>query len=73
MERSLSYTLHLLFLQILQLCIGNHDLFMRRRRVDSLEVQQMKSQAREEKARQQVLGESERGGGSHSVIGILYC
>ncbi|XP_018596058.1 merlin isoform X1 [Scleropages formosus] len=41
-------------LQILQLCIGNHDLFMRRRRVDSLEVQQMKSQAREEKARKQM-------------------
>ncbi|KAL2092266.1 hypothetical protein ACEWY4_012064 [Coilia grayii] len=39
---------------ILQLCIGNHDLFMRRRRVDSLEVQQMKAQAREEKARKQV-------------------
>ncbi|RXN07086.1 merlin [Labeo rohita] len=38
---------------ILQLCIGNHDLFMRRRRVDSLEVQQMKMQAREEKARKQ--------------------
>lgn len=41
--------------QILQLCIGNHDLFMRRRRVDSLEVQQMKAQAREERARKQVL------------------
>uniref|UniRef100_UPI003AAEA19B NF2, moesin-ezrin-radixin like (MERLIN) tumor suppressor a isoform X1 n=1 Tax=Centroberyx gerrardi TaxID=166262 RepID=UPI003AAEA19B len=39
---------------ILQLCIGNHDLFMRRRRVDSLEVQQMKAQAREERARKQV-------------------
>ncbi|XP_062398660.1 NF2, moesin-ezrin-radixin like (MERLIN) tumor suppressor a isoform X2 [Sardina pilchardus] len=39
---------------ILQLCIGNHDLFMRRRRVDSLEVQQMKTQAREERARKQV-------------------
>uniref|UniRef100_A0A8C6U2X6 Neurofibromin 2a (merlin) n=1 Tax=Neogobius melanostomus TaxID=47308 RepID=A0A8C6U2X6_9GOBI len=39
---------------ILQLCIGNHDLFMRRRRVDSLEVQQMKAQAREEHARKQV-------------------
>uniref|UniRef100_A0A671QWT1 FERM domain-containing protein n=1 Tax=Sinocyclocheilus anshuiensis TaxID=1608454 RepID=A0A671QWT1_9TELE len=39
---------------ILQLCIGNHDLFMRRRRVDSLEVQQMKMQAREEKARKQM-------------------
>lgn len=40
--------------QILQLCIGNHDLFMRRRWVDSLEVQQMKAQAREERARKQV-------------------
>ncbi|XP_077378752.1 merlin isoform X2 [Festucalex cinctus] len=39
---------------ILQLCVGNHDLFMRRRRVDSLEVQQMKAQAREERARKQV-------------------
>uniref|UniRef100_A0A3B4A688 FERM domain-containing protein n=1 Tax=Periophthalmus magnuspinnatus TaxID=409849 RepID=A0A3B4A688_9GOBI len=39
---------------ILQLCIGNHDLFMRRRRVDSFEVQQMKAQAREERARKQV-------------------
>ncbi|XDV21405.1 hypothetical protein PO909_026505 [Leuciscus waleckii] len=39
---------------ILQLCIGNHDLFIRRRRVDSLEVQQMKMQAREEKARKQM-------------------
>ncbi|XP_063051615.1 NF2, moesin-ezrin-radixin like (MERLIN) tumor suppressor a isoform X2 [Engraulis encrasicolus] len=39
---------------ILQLCIGNHDLYMRRCRVDSLEVQQMKTQAREEKARKQV-------------------
>ncbi|XP_026866406.2 neurofibromin 2a (merlin) isoform X3 [Electrophorus electricus] len=36
------------------LCIGNHDLFMRRRKVDSLEVQQMKAQAREEKARKQM-------------------
>ncbi|KAM6965666.1 merlin isoform 2-T2 [Aplochiton taeniatus] len=39
---------------ILQLCIGNHDLFMRRRRLDSLEVQQMKAQAREERARKRV-------------------
>ncbi|XP_019741349.1 merlin isoform X2 [Hippocampus comes] len=39
---------------ILQLCVGSHDLFMRRRRVDSLEVQQMKAQAREERARRQV-------------------
>ena len=42
--------------QILQLCIGNHDLFMRRRKADSLEAQQMKAQAREEKARKQVSG-----------------
>lgn len=41
-------------LQILQLCIGNHDLFMRRRKVDSIEVQQMKAQAKEEKARKKV-------------------
>lgn len=39
---------------ILQLCIGNHNLFMRRRRVDSLEVQQMKAQARGERARKQL-------------------
>ncbi|XP_075685975.1 merlin isoform X3 [Rhinoderma darwinii] len=39
---------------ILQLCIGNHDLFMRRRKADSLEVQQMKAQGREEKARKQM-------------------
>uniref|UniRef100_A0A673H7F8 Merlin-like n=1 Tax=Sinocyclocheilus rhinocerous TaxID=307959 RepID=A0A673H7F8_9TELE len=39
---------------ILQLCIGNHDLFMRRRKVDSIEVQQMKTQAKEEKARKKV-------------------
>uniref|UniRef100_A0A3P9L3R8 Neurofibromin 2b (merlin) n=1 Tax=Oryzias latipes TaxID=8090 RepID=A0A3P9L3R8_ORYLA len=39
---------------ILQLCIGNHDLFMRRRKVDSIEVQQMKSQAKEEKARKKM-------------------
>lgn len=41
-------------LQIFQLCIGNHDLFMRRRKVDSIEIQQMKAQAREEKARKKV-------------------
>nr|KAF6466640.1 neurofibromin 2 [Rousettus aegyptiacus] len=43
---------------ILQLCIGNHDLFMRRRKADSLEVQQMKAQAREEKARKQMKEEA---------------
>ncbi|XP_072496198.1 merlin-like isoform X2 [Notamacropus eugenii] len=39
---------------ILQLCIGNHDLFMKRRRVDSIEIQQMKAQAKEEKARKKM-------------------
>lgn len=38
----------------MQLFIGNHDLFMRRRRVDPIEIQQMKAQAREEKARKKV-------------------
>lgn len=36
------------------MCIGNHDLFMRRRKVDTIEVQQMKAQAKEEKARKKV-------------------
>lgn len=39
---------------ILDLCIGNHDLFMKRRKPDSMEIQQMKTQAREEKLRRQV-------------------
>ncbi|KAJ7308980.1 hypothetical protein JRQ81_008262 [Phrynocephalus forsythii] len=39
---------------IMQLFIGNHDLFMRRRRVEPIEIQQMKAQAREEKARKKV-------------------
>uniref|UniRef100_A0A3P9HD95 Ezrin a n=1 Tax=Oryzias latipes TaxID=8090 RepID=A0A3P9HD95_ORYLA len=34
---------------ILQLCMGNHDLYMRRRKPDSIEVQQMKAQAKEER------------------------
>ena len=29
--------------------MGNHELYMRRRKVDSIEVQQMKAQAKEEK------------------------
>uniref|UniRef100_A0A0C9R6E3 Moesin/ezrin/radixin homolog 1 n=1 Tax=Fopius arisanus TaxID=64838 RepID=A0A0C9R6E3_9HYME len=41
----------MLFVKILDLCIGNHDLFMRRRKPDSMEVQQMKAQAKEEKSR----------------------
>ncbi|XP_015909486.1 merlin [Parasteatoda tepidariorum] len=39
---------------ILDLCIGNHDLFMCRRKPDSMEIQQMKAQAREEKVRRQI-------------------
>ena len=39
---------------ILDLCIGNHDLFMRRRKPDPMDVQQMKAQAKEEKMRRQV-------------------
>nr|XP_033777988.1 merlin-like isoform X2 [Geotrypetes seraphini] len=41
-------------LKILRLCIENHELFMRRRRADSVEVQQMKAQAKEEKARRKM-------------------
>lgn len=36
---------------ILELCVGNRELYMRRRRTDSMEIQQMKAHAREEKAR----------------------
>jgi len=39
---------------ILDLCIGNHDLFMRRRKPDPMDVQQMKAQAKEEKVRRQI-------------------
>ncbi|XP_071267795.1 moesin-like [Salvelinus alpinus] len=40
--------------RILVLCMGNHDLYMRRRKPDSIEVQQMKAQAREEKTKRQM-------------------
>ncbi|XP_041661376.1 ezrin b [Cheilinus undulatus] len=39
--------------RILQLCMGNHELYMRRRKPDTIEVQQMKAQAREEKQQKQ--------------------
>ncbi|XP_053285455.1 moesin isoform X2 [Pleuronectes platessa] len=39
--------------RILALCMGNHDLYMRRRKADTIEVQQMKAQAREEKNKRQ--------------------
>lgn len=35
--------------RILALCMGNHELYMRRRKPDTIEVQQMKAQAQEEK------------------------
>uniref|UniRef100_W5NHV7 Ezrin a n=1 Tax=Lepisosteus oculatus TaxID=7918 RepID=W5NHV7_LEPOC len=40
--------------RILQLCMGNHELYMRRRKPDTIEVQQMKAQAREEKHQRQL-------------------
>lgn len=36
---------------ILELCVGNHALYMRRRKPDSMEIQQMKQQAQDEKLR----------------------
>ncbi|XP_031829713.1 ezrin/radixin/moesin family protein merlin isoform X1 [Nomia melanderi] len=53
-EHSNDKAAHILFVKILDLCIGNHDLFMRRRKPDSMEVQQMKAQAKEEKSRRQI-------------------
>ncbi|CDW58520.1 Moesin:ezrin:radixin 1 [Trichuris trichiura] len=44
--------------RILALCMGNHELYMRRRKPDTIEVQQMRAQAREE--RQQKVAERER-------------
>lgn len=35
--------------RILALCMGNHELYMRRRKPDTIEVQQMKAQATEQK------------------------
>ncbi|KAI6202748.1 Moesin/ezrin/radixin-like protein 1 [Aphelenchoides besseyi] len=40
--------------RILALCMGNHELFMRRRKPDTIEVQQMKQQAQEEKMLRQM-------------------
>lgn len=34
--------------------MGNHELYMRRRKPDTIEVQQMKAQAREEKHQKQM-------------------
>ncbi|XP_061843634.1 ezrin a [Nerophis lumbriciformis] len=51
--------------RILQLCMGNHELYMRRRKTDTIEVQQMKAQAKEERLqkkmeRDQLEGEKKR-------------
>ncbi|CAD5206647.1 unnamed protein product [Bursaphelenchus okinawaensis] len=40
--------------RILALCMGNHELYMRRRKPDSIEVQQMKQQAKEERMLRQM-------------------
>ncbi|KAJ8351330.1 hypothetical protein SKAU_G00228060 [Synaphobranchus kaupii] len=40
--------------RVLALCMGNHELYMRRRKPDTIEVQQMKAQAREEKHHRQM-------------------
>ncbi|TSQ46679.1 Ezrin [Bagarius yarrelli] len=40
--------------RILLLCMGNHELYMQRRKPDTIEVQQMKAQAREEKHQKQM-------------------
>uniref|UniRef100_A0A7E4W405 Moesin/ezrin/radixin homolog 1 n=1 Tax=Panagrellus redivivus TaxID=6233 RepID=A0A7E4W405_PANRE len=40
--------------RILALCMGNHELYMRRRRPDTIEVQQMKQQAKEERMHRQM-------------------
>lgn len=40
--------------RILQLCMGNHELYMRRRKPDTIEVQQMKAQAKEERLQKQM-------------------
>ncbi|KAJ3584805.1 hypothetical protein NHX12_015300 [Muraenolepis orangiensis] len=40
--------------RILALCMGNHELYMRRRKPDTIEVQQMKAQARDEKQQKQM-------------------
>ncbi|XP_031558263.1 merlin-like isoform X2 [Actinia tenebrosa] len=39
---------------ILELCIGNHELYKRRRKPDTMEIQQMKALAKEEKLRRQI-------------------
>lgn len=40
--------------RVLALCMGNHELYMRRRKPDTIEVQQMRAQAREDKHSKQM-------------------
>ncbi|XP_069567687.1 ezrin a [Brachyistius frenatus] len=40
--------------RILQLCMGNHELYMRRRKTDTIEMQQMKAQAKEERLQKKI-------------------
>ena len=53
--------------------MGNHELFIRRRRPDSMEIQQMKAKAAEEKRRQQVgcLGMDAKSRVSHARIILI--
>ena len=44
-----------ILIQILDLSATNHDLYLRRRRNDTMEIQHMKAQAREEKLRREVV------------------
>lgn len=53
--------------RILQLCMGNHELYMRRRKPDTIEVQQMKAQANEERLQKKL----ERYGKSHTSSALL--
>lgn len=39
---------------ILELCVGNHDLYIKRRKPEAMEIQQMKAHAKEEKHRRQI-------------------
>lgn len=48
------YTSHMkINKRILALCMGNHEMYMRRRKPDSIEVQQMKAQTQEERLARQ--------------------
>ena len=53
--------------------MGNHELYMRRRKPDPIDVQQMKAQAREERQSKQSerwVGQGERGRG---LTGVVLC